>query len=127
MVSELVPSEYIQEFVNGGPKNYAYKIINKTTGKYKTVCKVRGFTLNYSAKHLVNFDVIRNMILNPEDNDTVTVRTEKKIKRKRNTCEGERACTQIVTEPEDKKYRVCFTKRRRLNDNTSIPFGYIKE
>jgi hypothetical protein len=78
MVSELGPSEYIQEFVSRGPKNYAYKIINKTTGKDKTVCKVRGFTLYYSAKHLVNFDVIRNMILNPEDNDTVTVRTEKR-------------------------------------------------
>jgi nucleoside-triphosphatase THEP1 len=83
-VSELGPSEYIQEFVSGGPKIYAYKIIDKTTGKDKTVCKVRGFTLNYSAKYLVNFDVIRNTILYPEDNDTVTVRTEKKIKRKRN-------------------------------------------
>jgi hypothetical protein len=72
MVSELVPSEYIQEFVSAGPKNYAYKIINKTTGKNKTVCKVRGFILNYNTKNLVNFDVIRNMILNPKDNDTVT-------------------------------------------------------
>jgi hypothetical protein len=69
-------------------------------------CKVRGFTLNDSAKHLVNYDFIRNTIWNPEDNDTVTVRTEKKIKGKRNTCEGEGACIQIVTEPEDKKYSV---------------------
>jgi hypothetical protein len=66
------------------------------------------------------------MILNPKD-DTVTVRTEKKIKRKRNTCEGKVVCIQIVTEPKDIKYRVCFTKRRNLNGNTSIPFGYIKE
>jgi hypothetical protein len=33
MVSELGPSEYIQEFVSGGPKNYGYKIINKSKGK----------------------------------------------------------------------------------------------
>jgi hypothetical protein len=72
MVSELGSSEYIQEFVSGGPKIYAYRVVNKTTGKNKTVCKVRGFTLNYNAKHLVNFDFIRNMILNPEYNDTVT-------------------------------------------------------
>jgi hypothetical protein len=70
MVSELAPSEYIQEFVSECPKNYAYKIINKTTGKDKTVCKVRGFTLKYSTKNLVNFDDIRNMILNREDNDS---------------------------------------------------------
>jgi hypothetical protein len=31
IVSELGPSEYIQEFVSGGPNNYAYEIINKTT------------------------------------------------------------------------------------------------
>jgi hypothetical protein len=69
------------------------------------LCKVRGFTLNYNAKHLVNFNVVRNMILNPEDNDTVTVQTEK-IKRKRNICDGEGAFIQIVTVPEDKKYSV---------------------
>jgi hypothetical protein len=28
MTSELKPSEYIEEFVSGGPKNYAYKIVN---------------------------------------------------------------------------------------------------
>jgi hypothetical protein len=56
--------------------------------------------------------------------DTVTVHTEKKIKRKR---DGNGGPIQIVTEPEDKLYRVCFTKRRRLADNTSVPFGYINE
>jgi hypothetical protein len=69
---------------------------------------VKGFTLNYKAKHLVNFDAIKNMIMNPKDNDTVTV-NRKKIKRKRNRC-GNWSCIQIVANPEDKKYRVCFTK-----------------
>jgi hypothetical protein len=77
MVSELCSSEYIQEFVSGGPKDYAYGVISKTTWKSMTVYKVRGFTLNCNAKHLVNFDVIRNMILNPEDNDTVRISHER--------------------------------------------------
>jgi hypothetical protein len=124
MVSELKPCEYIQEYASGGAKNYSYRVVDKTTGCCKTVCKVRGFTLNYSAKHLINFDVIKNMILNPELVDVVTVRTEKKIKRKRM---GGGGFTQIVTEPEDKNYRVCFTKRRRLDDNSSVPYGYINE
>ena len=63
MTSELKPSEYIEEFVSGGPKNYAYRIVDSATGERKTVCKVRGITLNYNASHLVNFDVIRDMIL----------------------------------------------------------------
>jgi hypothetical protein len=63
------------------------------------------------------------MILEPKTPpDTVTVHTEKKIKRK---WDGNGGPIHIVTEPEDKMYRVCFTKRRRLADNSSVPFGYI--
>ena len=124
MTSELKPREFICEFFSGGPKNYAYKSINSVTGEKKTVCKVRGITLNHSASQLVNFESIRRMILRGVggETDTVTVHTEKKIKRKRRN--GGRL--QIVTEPEHKTYRVSVFKRRRLHDNTSVPFGYIK-
>jgi hypothetical protein len=54
--------------------------------------------------------------------DTVTVHTEKKIKRNRGVNGGP---IHIVTDPEDKMYRVCFTKRRRLANNSSLPFGCI--
>jgi len=90
------------------------------TGEEKTVCKVRDIKLNYSASELVNFEIIRRMILRGVETDTVTVHTERKIKRKREN--GGRV--QIVMEPEDKTYRVSFFKRRRLHDNTSVPFGY---
>jgi hypothetical protein len=59
MVSELKPGEHVTEFVSAGAKNYAYKIANSATWETKTVYKVRGITLNYSASHLVNFDVIK--------------------------------------------------------------------
>ena len=48
MTSELKPYEIISEFVSAGPKNYAYTILD-TTNTLKTVCKVRGITLNYNA------------------------------------------------------------------------------
>jgi hypothetical protein len=84
MVSELQPGEHVTEFVSAGVKNYAYKIANSARGETKTVCKVRGIAVNYSASHLVNFAVIKKMILEPKTPpDTVTVHTEKKIKRKR--------------------------------------------
>jgi hypothetical protein len=126
MTNELKPGEYIDEFVSGGPKNYAYKICNRDLSKNpKTVCKVRGITLNYSASHLVNFTVIRDMVLKGVP-DVVNVKTEKKIKRKRKgMTEGGSACVSLITEPEDKIYRLSFLKRRRQNDNTSVPFGYI--
>jgi cobalamin biosynthesis protein CbiD len=119
MTSELKPSEYIEELVSGGPKNYAYKIVNSATNQRKTVCTVRGITLNYNASHLANFDVIRDMILKKQTEENVTVHTAKKIKRKRTG-----GVVSIITEPEDKLYRISFFKRRRLHDETSVPFGY---
>ena len=67
---------------------------------------------------MVNFAKM-DMILSMDGNETVIVRTKNKIKRKR-----DRGGVSI-SQPEEKTYRVSFLKRRRLNDNTSVPFGYI--
>ena len=64
------------------------------------------------------------MLLRGTERDSVTVHTARKFKRKR--CRDGDGRIRIVTEPEDKIYRVSFLKRRRLHDNTSVPFGYIK-
>jgi len=106
--------------VCAGPKNYAYRTINSTTGESKTVCRVRGITLNYSASQLVNFAKMKDMILSMDENETVIVRTQNKIKRKRGG-----GGVSIISQPEEKTYRVSFLKRRRLDDNTSVSFGYI--
>jgi hypothetical protein len=98
MTSELKPGECIFEFVSGGSKNYAYKTANTATGAESTVCKVRGFTMNYSSSQLVNLERIKHMILNVNETETVTVHTTRKIKRKRGKYGEGRL--QIVTEPE---------------------------
>ena len=95
MTSELWTTEYITDFVSGGPKNYAYRVIVTGTGGATTVCKVRCITLNYGAKQLVNFNVIRDMIIGSGE-PRVMVHTEK-IKRKRKG-----GTVAIFTEPEDK-------------------------
>ena len=79
MTSELRSTVYVYEFVN----NYSYKVIHTVTGRVAIVCKVRGITLNYSAKQLVNFEVIKAVLLGIGE-PTVPVHTEKNIKRKRN-------------------------------------------
>jgi hypothetical protein len=59
MSIELEFEEYLDEFVRGGPKNYAYVIRTpNSTKEPKTVCKARGITVNYNASQLVNSDVI---------------------------------------------------------------------
>ena len=97
MTSELRTTGYVSEFLSGEPKNYAYKVIDTVTCRTTTVCKVRCITLNYSTKELVNFDIIRDMILDKGVEPTVIVNTEKMIKLKRK--EGTVA---NITEPEDK-------------------------
>jgi len=62
MTSELRTKRYVSELVSGALKNYAYKVIETVRSRAAIVCKFRGITLNYNAKHLVNFDVIRDMI-----------------------------------------------------------------
>ena len=75
MTSELKQGIRIEEFVSGGPKNYAYWIVDPVTGNRERVCKVRGITLNYSASQAVNFDVFKALVLRGYDTGTVTVHT----------------------------------------------------
>ena len=55
---ELPPDDHIVEFASGGPKNCGYK-----THKGKEDCKVRGITLNSLGKGYVNFEVLKNNVL----------------------------------------------------------------
>jgi hypothetical protein len=61
--------------VCAGPNYNAYRTVNTMTTESKTVCKVRGITLNYSASQLVNFATMKEMILSTGADETVTVRT----------------------------------------------------
>ena len=71
----------------------------------KTVCKIRGITLNYRASNLVKFEVIKAMILG-QGESVVNVHTEHKIKRKRRAG----GLVDLVTEPENFWYRISFFK-----------------
>ena len=84
------------------------------------MCKLKGITLNYYASKMVNFDVTRDIFLTGNVADVpsvVNVHRDNKVKRRR----AGRATVAIVTEPVDK---ILFFKRRRLGDNTSVPFGW---
>ena len=56
--SELEKDDHIVELVSGGPKNYGYK-----TKKGKIECKVRGFRLNSEGKTQLNYNIMRQNVL----------------------------------------------------------------
>ena len=104
MTSELRPSDIISEFVSGAPKNYAYRVL-KGEGREKSVCKVRGISLNYNASKMVHFKVMRDMNLKAKMGDEPSAlngHADKKIERKRAGC----ATEAIVTLSEGKRYRI---------------------
>ena len=105
---------FIDEFVSGGPKNYAFSVICPSTGKRTNKCKVKSITLNYQNSKVVNFTSLRNMIL--EDAPPVHVHNAKKIKRKHGGV--------VVSEPETKEYKVVFKKRRLMDNFDSLPYGF---
>ena len=118
--SELSPDDHIVEFASAGPKNYGYR-----TKDGKVECKVRGFTLNTRGQEQLNFEILRNNVIDeattPLDDPRVEqVHNPHKICRDVNN-------KQIETKEETKQYRVVFDKR--VVDTVSFksyPYGYAK-
>ena len=63
--------------------------------------------MNYNTSQLVNFEVKKDMISGKSETELVTVNKEKLIKRKKNAGGG---VVSIITEPEDKLYRISFSR-----------------
>jgi hypothetical protein len=113
-LEEFGSGSFIQEFVSGGPKNYAFSVFCPSTGKRTHKCRVKGITLNYENSKVVNFTSLRNMIL--KDAPPVHVHNTKKIKRKHGGL--------VVSEPETKEYKDVFKKCRLMDNFDSLPYGY---
>ena len=111
LTNELKKGEHIVEFVSGGPKNYAYK-----TNRGNEMCKVRGFTLHVTNSQLINFESVKRMVLDPSET-TITVTNPQKICRDK----GKR---KLYNREEEKHYQMVYTKRRRLDNYDTEPFGY---
>ncbi|XP_071964130.1 uncharacterized protein [Antedon mediterranea] len=114
LTTEVDPKDgkYIESFVSGGPKNYAYKL---DTGK--TVCKVKGFTLNFTNAQKINFDTVSNMVRGIGPNTIKTVE-KNRITRKPKT-------RKIVNETSTKDYRIVYDKRIIIENYRTVPYGYV--
>jgi hypothetical protein len=116
-LTDELEGDYITEFVSTGPKSYAY-----TTSKGSEVCKVKGFTLNYTNSNFINFGTIKDMVIkymedrnNPSNKISVT--NPKKI------CRDSKK-RKLYSREENKDMKMVFTKRRLLNNYDTVPFGY---
>jgi len=105
---------FVEEFVSGVQKNYAFSVFCPSTGKRATNCKVKGITLNYKNSKVQNLTILRGMIL--ENTTPVQVCNPRMIKRKHGGV--------AVSEPETKENNIAFKKRRLMDNFDSILYGY---
>ena len=111
LTNELDDNDWIVVFVSAGPKNYVYK-----THQGKTCCKVRGIMLNFRAGEKVNFETMVDLV-EKQDGSIITVHNPHKITRD----STERV---IVSQPQDKQYKVVYNKRVIQPDLDTLPYGY---
>lgn len=108
----------IVEFVSGGAKNYAYR-----TKKGKFECKVRGFSLNYENKQILNFHTMKDDILSELDEPLDERRVM--VVPARDFFERNQITKKIKLTQREKKYGLVFDKRViDRQTRVSTPYGY---
>ena len=111
LTSELNDNDHITTFVSAGPKNYAY-----TTHQGKTVCKVRGFTLNVRTSEQVNFHSMLSMVKGTCTEELVTHNPHKIVR--------DTKAKRLKTQSQDKRYKLVYDKRVIASNYDTVPYGY---
>lgn len=123
-LSDYGQGSYITEFVSGGPKTYAYKILSTKTGQSETVCKVKGLTLNLRTASMVNFVSLKRMVVVDRGESEPFFVTNDRIRRTKDR--------EVVTVSENKIFKITGAKRKsRVSDDATddydtLPYGYNK-
>jgi len=116
--SELDPDDYIEEFVSGSPKNYGYK-----TKQGKVECKVRGFRLNSEGKTQLNYEVMRQNVLDEIHHPQKELRQTQVVNSYQIFRNAKKY--QLETRPDYKCHQLVYDKR--VIDSVTFqtyPYGY---
>lgn len=117
LTNELIEygeNAYIDEFCSNGPKSYSYRVTNTASGVDVEVTKVKGIFINSKNSKIINFEALRNQILNPNPPD-VAVTDTAFVRDKDST---------VRTLKRTKKFRAVIDKRRIIGNRT-YPYGYM--
>ena len=108
---------WIVDFVSCGAKNYAYKL---NTGE--VVCKVRGFSLNYSASQIVNLDSMKDALISWKNKIEKPKMVTIKMMILRDKLKAN-----VYTLEMPKSYGVVYNKHIVMDDYTTLPYGFLKQ
>ena len=114
-LTDELNGDHITTFISGGPKNYCYR-----TNTNKVETKIRGITLNCSARQKVNFNVIQALVcLHAKHNVKGQVSVDIPFKITRNA-----KTKNIETKRMKKDYRIVYDKRVIMVDYKTLPYGF---
>ena len=119
---ELNNGDYIVEFVSGGPKNYGY-----VTAKGKEGCKVRALSLNSEGTRQINYQLLRQNVLDDIQNPLEEGAAPDQRHLKTHHIARDAKQYAIETIGQVKKYQLVYNKR--VVDPTTFqtfPFGYVR-
>lgn len=115
----------IVKFASAGPKNYGYV---QSNGKRE--CKVKGFSLNAEGCQYLNYELMRNNVLQEIQQPEIDPRTSRVAPRQHTVRRSHRIVRdpktlEIQTVAEEKKYQLVYEKRV-IDPNTfkTYPYGY---
>ena len=114
-LTDELKGEYITTFISGGPKNYCYR-----TNANKIETKIRGITLDCTARQTIDMEVIHELVhlyAACGIKDTVIVDIPHKIVRNP-------ADRTIRTKRMKKDYRIVYNKRVIVDDYKTLPYGF---
>ena len=116
--TDEIGGDVIVEFCSGGAKNYGY-----LTKKGKVECKVRGFSLNYETKQVLNYHTMKEKIL--KELDEPLEKTRRMAITIPDFFQRDQVTKKIKLTERKKHYQLVFDKR--VIDpatRSSTPYGY---
>ena len=98
LTNESSEGDSITEFVCNGLQKYAYH-----THQHKTLCKVKGFSLNYANSQVINLESMKDVMFNRDDSQMnyLTVNPSKICRDKLHS--------EIYSQEDVKKYQTLYT------------------
>ena len=111
---EFDGKDYIEEFVIGGAKSYSYKTKYGCTKKGKVQVKQKGITLDMANDEVVNFDTMRDMVLNDS-----TIKSKERFQFKWDT-----KAKDIITNNVSTSIKSTIKEKRTIDGFDTQPFGW---
>ncbi|GAB0097539.1 DNA-directed DNA polymerase [Sergentomyia squamirostris] len=113
-IEDYGQGSFIEEFVCCGPKAYGLKIFNPSTNSYKFKVVFKGISMNRNVEQKICFDGLKELVFG--EKETIEVEYLDQIMRKKHF--------QIQSGPSRKRAQFTFTKRRCVENQDSLPYGF---